>query len=61
MIKPIEALHEFIDCLETKVFEPVYPTVVHSVNVVNNDFIMSEMNGSVGAVIILLLTARPLK
>ncbi len=23
----IEALHEFIDCLQTKVFEPVYPTV----------------------------------
>ncbi len=55
----IEALHEFIDCLQTKVFEPVYTTVkmascspvLLSTYSDNNDFIMSDTNDSVGAVI----------
>ncbi len=57
---PIEALHEFIDCLQTKQFEPVYPTVKMvccSLFVINYSDITSETNGSVGAVITLLLNA----
>ncbi len=64
----IEVLHEFIDCPRQKCLNQCTLTVkwrvvVHSVKMLlstysdNNDFIMSETNDSVGAVIILLLNA----